>query len=159
MFHYTWPKSDGYRVTVEFEIWHSPTQKIILTLRYQKVGCYSIHCRLVDEHKIWCRCEISLQRTLFLFRTLFFCDFNHLNFTYIFLFFILESYCSRSKKGLFYPYVLAGPDVTLRWTITSRQGCDTLLHVTYALNFCEKFEAGPDIELLLYLRPDATIIV
>jgi hypothetical protein len=51
------------------------------------------------------------------------------------------------------------PDVTLRWTITSRQGCDTLLHVIYAFKFREKFEAGPDIELLLYLRPDAAIMV
>jgi hypothetical protein len=70
-------------------------------------------------------------------------------------------YCSRSEKGLFHPHVLAGPDVTLQWRITSRRACDTLLHVIYALTrkFREKFEAGPDIELLLYLRPDATIMV
>jgi hypothetical protein len=42
---------------------------------------------------------------------------------------------------------------------TSRRACDTLWHIIYALNFREKFEAGPDVELLLYLRPDATIIV
>jgi hypothetical protein len=29
----------------------------------------------------------------------------------------------------------------------------------YALKFCEEFEAGSDIEILLYLRPEATIIL
>jgi hypothetical protein len=49
--------------------------------------------------------------------------------------------------------------VSLRQGITNRLACDNLLHVIFALKFREEFEAGPDIEQLLYLRPEATNIL